>query len=156
FVDGWLASDGDRVKAGSWRLRSTDHEALDWLEAAAPLAGYVAVGSGQESNLETNFGVRSRPMRWLYLATREVFWRVMRVEAQERDAEDTYCAVAPTRHDSTLAGGRYTRNCGACEAECPVEAIFPEDARPEKWEPFSGSASSGKIASTGHSGSHAP
>src|SRR5512133_451116 len=32
FADGWLASDGDRVKAGSWRLRSTHHEALDWLE----------------------------------------------------------------------------------------------------------------------------
>ena len=48
FVDGWLASDGDRVKAGSWRLRSTDHEALAWLESAAPLAGYVAVGSGEE------------------------------------------------------------------------------------------------------------
>jgi len=36
----------------------------------------------------------------------------------------------------TLAGGVYTRNCGACEPECPVEAIFPEDALPEKWEPF--------------------
>jgi hypothetical protein len=22
------------------------------------------------------------------------------------------------------------------EPECPVEAIFPEDALPEKWEPF--------------------
>ena len=27
-------------------------------------------------------------------------------------------------------------DCGACEPECPVEAIFPEDALPEKWEPF--------------------
>ena len=26
--------------------------------------------------------------------------------------------------------------CGACEPECPVEAIFPEDALPEKWLPF--------------------
>jgi hypothetical protein len=25
---------------------------------------------------------------------------------------------------------------GACEPECPVEAIFPEDALPETWEPF--------------------
>lgn len=25
---------------------------------------------------------------------------------------------------------------GACEPECPVEAIFPEDAVPVKWEPF--------------------
>ena len=27
-------------------------------------------------------------------------------------------------------------DCGACEPECPVEAIFPEDAVPSKWEPF--------------------
>jgi ferredoxin len=26
--------------------------------------------------------------------------------------------------------------CGACEPECPVEAIFPEDALPDKWEAF--------------------
>ncbi len=136
FVDGWLASDGDQVKAGSWRLRSIDHEALAWLERAAPLAGYVAVGSGEEGSTETNFGVRSRTIRWLYLATREVFWRVMKVEPQERDEAETFCAVVPSKHEFTLAGGVYTRNCGACEPECPVDAIFPEDALPEKWEPF--------------------
>lgn len=27
-------------------------------------------------------------------------------------------------------------DCGACEPECPVEAIFPEDAVPQKWENF--------------------
>ena len=27
-------------------------------------------------------------------------------------------------------------DCGAFEPECPVEAIFPEDAVPVKWEPF--------------------
>ncbi len=137
FVDGWIASDGDRVKAGSWRLRSTDHEALEWLERAAPLAGFIAVGSGEESNRETNFGVRSRSIRWLYLATREVFWRVMLVEPQvDVEEADTFCAVVPGKHEFTLAGGVYTRNCGACEPECPVEAIFPEDALPDKWEPF--------------------
>src|SRR5258708_29972870 len=26
--------------------------------------------------------------------------------------------------------------CSACEAECPVEAIVAEDARPPEWEPF--------------------
>ncbi len=136
FVDGWIAADGDPVKAGSWRLRSTDHEALAWLEQAAVIAGYVAVGSGQESSVETNFGVRSRPIRWLYLATREVFWRVMRVDDHEADQADTFCAVVPGKHEFTLAGGIYTQNCGACEPECPVEAIFPEDALPDKWEPF--------------------
>ena len=136
FVDGWLASDGDPVKAGSWRLRSTSHEALDWLERVAPLAGYVAVGSGEEGNLETNFAVRSRPIRWLYLATRAVSWRVMNVTRMERDDDDTFCAVVPGTHTFTLAGGVMTHNCGACEPECPVEAIFPEDALPDKWNAF--------------------
>jgi NAD-dependent dihydropyrimidine dehydrogenase PreA subunit len=27
-------------------------------------------------------------------------------------------------------------DCGACEPECPVEAIFPEDALPDKWREF--------------------
>jgi NAD-dependent dihydropyrimidine dehydrogenase PreA subunit len=136
FTDGWLAADGDPVKAGSWRLRSTHHDALDWLEKAAPLAGHVVVGSGEESNRETNFGVRSRPIRWLYLATRDVYWRVMSVDERDADPEETFCAVVPEKHSFTLAGGILTRNCGACEPECPVEAIFPEDALPEKWEAF--------------------
>jgi NAD-dependent dihydropyrimidine dehydrogenase PreA subunit len=136
FVDGWVASDGDPVKAGSWRLRSTHHEALAWLEAAAPLAGYVTIGSGEESNRETNYGVRNRPIRWLYLATRETYWRVMDVERVEAEEEETFCAVVPGKHTFTLAGGVLTSNCGACEPECPVEAIFPEDALPDKWEPF--------------------
>jgi NAD-dependent dihydropyrimidine dehydrogenase PreA subunit len=136
FADGWLASDGDRVKAGSWRLRSTDHEALAWLEQAAPVSGYVVVGSGEEGRLKTNFGVRSRPIRWLYLATRETSWRVMRVEPEASDPADTFCAVVPRKHEFALAGGVMTRNCGACEPECPVEAIFPEDALPDKWNAF--------------------
>ena len=136
FVDGWLAADGDPVKAGSWRLRSTDHEALAWLEQAAAIAGYIVVGSGEEGSLETNFGVRSRPIRWLYLATRQTYWRVMRVDAQEADDTDTFCAVVPGKNAFTLAGGIYTSNCGACEPECPVEAIFPEDALPDKWNAF--------------------
>ncbi len=136
FIDGWVAADGDPVRAGSWRLRSIDHEALAWVEQAAAYAGYVAVGSGVEGSRVTNFGARTRPIRWLYLATRDVSWRVMSVEPEERDAEDTFCAVVPGKHEFTLAGGVLTRNCGACEPECPVEAIFPEDALPDKWQPF--------------------
>ena len=136
FVDAWLATDGDPVEARSWRLRSTAHEALAWLDAAAPLAGYVVVGSGEEASIETSFGVCSRPIRWVYLAGREVCWRVMLVRPEEGDDAETFCAVVPRKHAFTLAGGVYTHNCGACEPECPVEAIFPEDALPEKWEPF--------------------
>jgi NAD-dependent dihydropyrimidine dehydrogenase PreA subunit len=136
FVDGWLAADGDPVRAGSWRLRSTNHEALDWVSQVALVAGYITIGSGEESNRVTNYGVRSRPIRWLYLATRETYWRVMSVTPLEQDIEHTYCAVVPRKHTFTLAGGVLTSNCGACEPECPVEAIFPEDALPDKWEPF--------------------
>jgi NAD-dependent dihydropyrimidine dehydrogenase PreA subunit len=136
FVDGWVAADGNAVEAGSWRLGSTDHEALDWLEGAAPYAGYVTIGSGEESSIATNFGVRSRPIRWIYLATRETYWRVMKVEKPEADEAETFCAVVPEKHVFTLAGGVLTSNCGACEPECPVEAIFPEDALPDKWNDF--------------------
>jgi NAD-dependent dihydropyrimidine dehydrogenase PreA subunit len=136
FVDGWLAADGDPTRAGSWRLRSTDHEALAWVEAVAPYAGFVVVGSGEEGSRETNFGVRTRPIRWLDLTTRETYWRVMSIEPIEAEEDDTFCAIVPEKHAFTLAGGVYTGNCGACEPECPVEAIFPEDALPEKWEPF--------------------
>jgi ferredoxin len=27
-------------------------------------------------------------------------------------------------------------DCGVCVPECPVDAIFPEEEVPEKWEPF--------------------
>ncbi len=27
-------------------------------------------------------------------------------------------------------------DCGACEPECPVEAIFPDDSVPERWAHF--------------------
>jgi ferredoxin len=60
----------------------------------------------------------------------------MRVTEVEQDASDTFCAVVPGKHAFTLAGGVYTSNCGACEPECPVEAIFPEDALPDKWNAF--------------------
>jgi len=102
----------------------------------APYAGFVTVGSGEEASRETNFGVRNRTIRWVYLATRETYWRVMSVDERDADPEDTFCAVVPEKHAFTLAAGIFTSNCGACEPECPVEAIFPEDALPDKWEPF--------------------
>jgi DNA-binding transcriptional ArsR family regulator len=137
FVDGWLAADGAAVGADCWRLRSTKHEALDWVAQVAPLAGYVVVGSGRGSNMQTTYGARIRPTGWLDLATRETYWRVMRVTPlDQQDSEHVFCAVVPGKHTLTLAGGIYTSNCGACEPECPVEAIFPEDALPDKWEPF--------------------
>ena len=86
--------------------------------------------------MRTNYGLRSRPIRWLYLATRETYWRVMRVTPLEQDDDYVFCAIVPGKHTLTLAGGILTSNCGACEPECPVEAIFPEDALPDKWNAF--------------------
>jgi ferredoxin len=54
----------------------------------------------------------------------------------EAEVNETFCAVVPRKHTFTLAGGIATSNCGACEPECPVEAIFPEDALPDKWNAF--------------------
>ena len=84
----------------------------------------------------TNYGRRNRSIRWLYLATREPYWRVMNVDPIEADDADTFCAVVPAKHQLTIAGGITSLNCGACEPECPVEAIFPEDALPDKWNAF--------------------
>jgi ferredoxin len=87
--------------------------------------------------METNYGRRNRPIRWLYLATREAYWRVNRITPlTEQDDDHVFCAVVPEKHTLTLAGGVYSGNCGACEPECPVEAIFPEDALPDKWNAF--------------------
>ena len=137
FVDGWLAADGDPVRrAPSGSGRPSTRRSLAGA-CVAPIAGYVVVGSGEESNMETNFAVRSRPIRWLYLATREdVLACDARVRGWRQDATDTFCAIVPGKHAFTLSGGVYTGNCGACEPECPVEAIFPEDALPDKWQPF--------------------
>ena len=70
------------------------------------------------------------------VSTREVSWRVMNVEPTGAEDAETFCAVVPRKHEFALAGGVMARNCGACEPECPVEAIFPEDALPEKWNAF--------------------
>ena len=49
-------------------------------------------------------------------------------------------AECSTRHPRVRAHPHHRPeeciDCGACEPECPVEAIFPEDALPQKWEPF--------------------
>lgn len=50
-----------------------------------------------------------------------------------------------TEHDGVVEDGRrgmlYIHpeeciDCGACEPECPVEAIFPEDEVPDKWSDY--------------------
>ncbi|MGH9869155.1 MAG: 4Fe-4S dicluster domain-containing protein [Candidatus Polarisedimenticolia bacterium] len=66
-----------------------------------------------------------------------------------RDCKDTACVAVcpvdcfyvPKQSSEDLPDMLYISpaeciDCGACEPECPVEAIYPKDALPEKWEPF--------------------
>ena len=67
-----------------------------------------------------------------------------------RDCLDTGCvAVCPVDCIYEYTGSDHAQwpkqlyihpdeciDCGACEPECPVEAIFPEDALPDKWNAF--------------------
>ena len=71
----------------------------------------VKVHTKQSDQAHLVIGVRSRPLRWLYLATREVYWRVIDVTPVEEEPADTFCAVVPGKHEFTLAGafgGRQT------------------------------------------------
>jgi len=42
----------------------------------------------------------------------------------------------PKDEDSLYIDPEECIDCGACEPECPVEAIFEEDAVPEEWKSF--------------------
>jgi len=66
--------------------------------------------------------LRRRPVAPFREALVRPGWRVHARDAPRRRCVDV-CPV-DCIHD------------GACEPECPVEAIFPEDALPEKWQPF--------------------
>ena len=63
------------------------------------------------------------------------------------DTKDTACVdvcpvdcIHPTKDEANFAEEKLLYidpdeciDCGACEPACPVEAIFEEDALPEKW-----------------------
>lgn len=128
FVEGWLSADGCDYPP-SRVIKSTNHAALEWLNDVAPLAGYLVIGSGEESNDFTNYGARRNRLRWLTLTDREVFWRVSSIVPVGMG--DTFCVVEPETHTFTLTGGILTHNCGACVPVCPVNAIFWEIQIPE-------------------------
>lgn len=124
FVEGWLAADGSYYK-DSKVLRSTNHDALEWVKDHLERAGYTLVGEGEEAHTETNFGPRTAKVRWLTLKEGPVYWRVMSVE--EDEPEETFCVTMKSEPKAfTLAGGIYTHNCGVCVPECPIDAIVPD------------------------------
>lgn len=111
FIWGWLLADGDPRPSGSWRLRSTNYEAMDWVKSRIPYSGLVLVGEGVESNERTNKGIRTRRLRWLTLAPPErVRWKVLSVGYTE--PELVYCAMVPDFNVFALAPGMLTANCG--------------------------------------------
>jgi ferredoxin len=66
------------------------------------------------------------------------------------NVKDTACVdvcpvdcIHPTKHDVDFGTAEMLYidpaeciDCGACEPACPVQAIFEEDAVPEKWQHF--------------------
>jgi ferredoxin len=64
--------------------------------------------------------------------------------------KDTACVdvcpvdcIHPTKDDAEFEGSEMLYidpaeciDCGACEPACPVEAIFEEDAVPDKWKEY--------------------
>ena len=66
------------------------------------------------------------------------------------DTKDTACVdvcpvdcIHPTKDEPNFAEEKLLYidpdeciDCGACEPACPVEAIFEEDALPEKWNNY--------------------
>lgn len=50
-------------------------------------------------------------------------------DTQLSEGDEAYKAVLYIHPEECI-------DCGACEPECPEEAIFPEDEIPEKWEDY--------------------
>ena len=51
-------------------------------------------------------------------------------------AEAKEDGFVPKETDSLYINPEECIDCGACEPECPVEAIFEEDKVPDKWTSF--------------------
>ncbi len=57
------------------------------------------------------------------------------IETKDRSCVDVWpVACIHEGPDQLFIDPRECIDCGACEPECPVEAIFTEDAAPQKWE----------------------
>src|SRR5204862_8009170 len=60
-----------------------------------------------------------------------------RIDSKDRSCLDVCSGDCSHQADRILViGPEECIDCGACEPECPVEAIFSEDALPDKWNAF--------------------
>lgn len=116
FLDGWLATDGNKKSTNSYRLSTVNPAAGAWLEEFAAYAGWLLVGHSVEvqtkpiviNGKETK---RSGPQHCFTLARHDRAWKVTEIVDLEVP-EEVFCAVVPEAGEFTLAEGILTGNCG--------------------------------------------
>jgi ribonucleoside-diphosphate reductase alpha chain len=116
FLDGWLATDGNKKSTNSYRLSTVNPAAGAWLEEFAAYAGWLLVGHSVEvqtkpiviNGKETK---RSGPQHCFTLARHDRAWKVTEIVDLEMP-EEVFCAVVPEAGEFTLAEGILTGNCG--------------------------------------------
>ena len=86
--------------------------------------------------METNFAVRSRPIRWLYLATRETSWRVMRVSELEQEHDPHVLRDRPRETRVHAVGRRLHIQLRCMRTGVPGRGDLPGGSLPDKWQPF--------------------
>jgi ribonucleoside-triphosphate reductase len=109
WLDGYIEADGHWNADGeSVELWSQDAAALEFVKEIAPVAGLMVTGESQRSNMETNFGTRSAPLKSIKLRPQGQF-KVLSVE--DADEEEVFCATVPSTQSFVLEHGILTGNC---------------------------------------------
>jgi ribonucleotide reductase alpha subunit len=111
FIDGLIATNGSHWYKDKeiYEISTTNEKAAEWLKQYAFVAGYIVKGYRVDSNMETNFGKRTNPVRRVTLSKEKVKWKVCGIV--ENEDQEVFCAVVPEEHSFTLANGIYTGNC---------------------------------------------
>lgn len=109
WLDGYIAADGHCRDDGTIELASQDAEAIAFVKEIAPFAGYAVVGESMSRVMETNYGRRKSPLKFLRLR-RDAEFKVLAIEPIS-GAEEVFCATVPTTGSFVLANGILTGNC---------------------------------------------
>lgn len=110
FVAGWGSADGYMTSAGTVKLMSTNHAALDWAINHAGMLGYCVIGDNFDKTAETNFGLRTALIRRISLVRVSVEYQVRSITDEGRE-EEVYCVVEPETQSFMLSSGLITGNC---------------------------------------------
>jgi ribonucleoside-diphosphate reductase alpha chain len=112
FIDGWVATDGCYIHGDTKKINeisTTDLPAADWLKKHAFIAGYLVTGYREDSNVETNYGIRKNKVVRVILSKEVVKWKTVGI--LENVEQEVFCAVVPNEKSFTLSNGLYTGNC---------------------------------------------